>query len=93
MSKMTQTVAKALSTGRNRTVAFVSMAVTAALMVMAPVSALATETATEEGVKKVAEGVGTEGVTIILAILTALVALLVAVIIIPKAVALIRRFV
>lgn len=93
MFKITRTVTEALSTGRSRAVAFVSMVVAAALMVMAPVSALATETATEEGVKKVAEGVGTEGVAIILAILTALVALLVAVIIIPKAVALIRRFV
>lgn len=64
-------------------------------MLILPVASFATEeeSATEKGVKTVAEGVGTEGVTIILAILTALVALLVAVIIIPKAVALIRRFV
>jgi len=55
--------------------------------------ALAGATETETKVKEVAEKVGTEGVSIVLLILTALVGLLVAIIIIPKAIALIRRFV
>jgi len=56
-------------------------------------SAASAESATAEKVKEVAHGVGTEGVEIVLVILTALISLLVAVIIIPKAIALIKRFI
>jgi hypothetical protein len=62
-----------------------------ATMLVLPAASGATETETKVG--EVATQVGTEGVTIVLAILAALVGLLVAIIIIPKAVALIRRFV
>lgn len=66
----------------------------AAMVVTAfPMAALATETETETKVKEVATQVGSEGVVIVLAILSALIALLVAMIVIPKAVALIKRFV
>lgn len=78
---------------RSRSLTFYAMCVAAVTMLVAPAASLAVETPTEEKVKTVAEGVGTEGVAIVLAILGALVALLVAIIIIPKAVALIRRFV
>jgi len=59
----------------------------------APALAGATESETTKKVKEVATGVGTEGVEIVLVILTALISLLVAVIIIPKAIALIKRFI
>jgi hypothetical protein len=66
----------------------------AAVMVAFPAAALATESGTAaSGVKTVAANVGSEGVEIVLAILTALVGLIVAVIIIPKAVGLIKRFI
>lgn len=84
---------KMLNTMRGKLTAILAGIIAGVTMLMLPALSLATETDTEKGVKEVAEGVGTEGVAIILAILTALVALLVAVIIIPKAVALIRRFV
>jgi len=64
----------------------------AASLIVFPVGALAESEATK-GVKKVAEGVSSEGVEIVLAILGALVAILVAVIIIPKAIGLIKRFI
>lgn len=78
---------------RNRYVALCAMAVAGVTMLVAPVASLAAETPTEEKVKTIAESVGTEGVAIILIILTALVGLLVAVIVIPKAIGLIRRFI
>jgi hypothetical protein len=65
----------------------------AASLIVFPAGALATESAATQGVKKVAEGVSSEGVEIVLAILGALVAILVAVIIIPKAIGLIKRFI
>ena len=66
----------------------------AASLIVFPVAAMATEeSAATKGVKKVAEGVSSEGVEIVLAILGALVAILVAVIIIPKAIGLIKRFI
>jgi hypothetical protein len=65
----------------------------AVVMVAFPAAALATESGTASGVKTVAANVGSEGVEIVLAILTALVGLIVAVIIIPKAVGLIKRFI
>jgi hypothetical protein len=65
----------------------------AASLIVFPVGALATESEATKGVKKVAEGVSSEGVEIVLAILGALVAILVAVIIIPKAIGLIKRFI
>jgi hypothetical protein len=71
----------------------VSVMAFGALMAAAPVSALATETETEKGVHEIASKVSEEGVTIVLAILSALVALLVAIIVIPKAIGLIRRFI
>jgi hypothetical protein len=66
---------------------------TAALVVTMPAIAAAEAGETKEKVKEVATKVGSEGVEIVLAILTALIALLVAVIIIPKAVGLIKRFI
>jgi hypothetical protein len=64
-----------------------------ALMALVPGAALATESPTAEKVKEVATKVSSEGVEIILIVLTALVTLIVAVIIIPKAIGFIRRFV
>ena len=93
MVKMSQMVTSGLATANRKRVAFVALLTMAALMALAPVSALAVETETETKVKEVATNVGTEGVTIVLAILAALVGLIVAIIIIPKAVALIRRFI
>jgi hypothetical protein len=58
---------------------------------MLPAVAGATET--KEKVGEVASKVGSEGIEIVLAILTALVGLLVAIIIIPKAIGLIKRFI
>lgn len=66
---------------------------TAGLVVTMPAIASAEAGETKEKVKEVATKVGSEGVEIVLAILTALIALLVAVIIIPKAVGLIKRFI
>ena len=58
-----------------------------------PTAAMATETETEKKVGEIATSVSSEGVVIVLAILSALVTLLVAIIIIPKAIGLIRRFI
>jgi len=68
-------------------------AVMAVILAVLPMAALATETETEKGVKEITTSVSTEGVAIILAVLTGLVALIVAVIVIPKAIGFIRRFV
>lgn len=76
-----------------RMVALGAAALAASVVVALPGMALATETPTEEGVKTIATNVSTEGVKIILIVLTALVALIVAVIVIPKAIGFIRRFV
>ena len=86
-------ILKRLVSNTRYRVAMFSAAVAAAVMAAAPMSALAVETETEKGVKEVATQVSSEGVTIVLAILTALVALIVAIIVIPKAVALIKRFI
>ena len=85
--------ARALAATRRSWVAMGAVAMAALTLLVAPVASLATETETETKVHEIATSVGTEGVAIVLAILSALVALLVAVIIIPKAVALIRRFI
>lgn len=76
---------------KHRTVALVAFCAAGATMAFVPAISGATETETKVG--EVATQVGSEGVAIVLAILTALIGLLVAIIIIPKAVALIRRFV
>jgi hypothetical protein len=77
----------------NKRVLAVSTFVFGALLAAVPASALATETETEKGVHEVATNVSTEGVTIVLAVLTALVGLIVAIIIIPKAIGLVKRFI
>ena len=82
---------KFLSTLRGRFIAGYLALV--AMFVVGPAASLATEGATSTKVKEIATTVGTEGVEIILAVLTALVTLIVAVIIIPKAIGFIRRFV
>lgn len=71
----------------------VALCIAVAMTAVMPVLALATETETESKIKAVTTQVATEGVSIILAVLTGLVALIAAVIIIPKAVGFIRRFV
>lgn len=85
-------VSKGLTGARSRWTAFCVMCFAVALAAV-PGVALATETATEEKIKAVTSQVSTEGVSIVLAVLTGLVALIAAVIIIPKAIGFIRRFV
>lgn len=92
MKVLSHMCSKMLGTPR-RFVAFAAAALAASVVVALPGMALATETPTEEGVKTIATNVSTEGVKIILIVLTALVALIVAVIVIPKAIGFIRRFV
>jgi hypothetical protein len=58
-----------------------------------PSSALAVETEGETKVHEVASQVGSEGITIVLAVLGALVGLIALVIILPKAVKFIKRFI
>jgi hypothetical protein len=83
---------KLLKSGRSRLSALAFLV--AALVIGAlPALAGAVETPTEEGVKKAGESVSSEGVTIIIALLSAMVALIVAVIVIPKAIGFIRRFI
>ena len=77
---------------RTRMLAF-GASIGAGLMVALPSASLATETETEKGVHEVATKVSEEGVVIVLAVLTALVGIIVAIIIIPKAIALVRRFI
>lgn len=77
----------------NRRTVAVSTFVAGAVLAAIPASSLATETPTEEGIKTLTTTVSSEGVEIILAILTGLAALIVAVIVIPKGIALIKRFV
>lgn len=64
-----------------------------ATVMLLPGAALATESATEEKLKTVTTQVSSEGVSIVLAILAGLVALIAAIIIIPKGIAMIRRFI
>jgi len=67
--------------------------VAAAVMVASPMAALATESETEKKLHEVTTQVGSEGVAIVLAILGGLVALIAAIIIIPKGIAMIKRFI
>lgn len=83
-----RTVGQKLNGYRLAAIAFFAAGAT---MALAPALSQATETETKVG--EVATQVGSEGVTIVLAILAALIGLLVAIIIIPKAVGLIRRFI
>lgn len=69
--------------------AFVAMVVLA----VTPVAALATESETEKKLHEVTTQVGSEGVSIVLAILGGLVALIAAIIIIPKGIGMIKRFI
>lgn len=73
-------------------IALVIASVSAFAVAFVP-GAMATESATAEKIKAVATTVSSEGVEIILAVLTALAALIAAVIIIPKAIGFIRRFI
>lgn len=74
-------------------VAAASAFLAAALVAAFPISALAVESATEEKLKTVTTQVSSEGVSIVLAILAGLVALIAAIIIIPKGIAMIKRFI
>lgn len=58
-----------------------------------PGTALATESAGAKAVKEVTTSVSTEGVEIIVAVLTGLVALIALAIVLPKAIGFIRRFI
>ena len=78
---------------RNKLVALFAFSAATATVLVGPAGALATESETAKKVKEVATNVGSEGVEIVLIILTALVSLLVAIIIIPKAIGLIKRFI
>lgn len=79
------------TSARGRIAMFMAGVAAGGTMLVLPAVSGATETETKVG--EVATQVGTEGTTIVLAILAALVGLLVAIIIIPKAIGLIRRFV
>lgn len=89
---MVKLIVRTLS-GMNKRYTMVCAAAFAALVAVFPAAALATESATEEKLKAVTTQVSSEGVSIILAVLTGLVALIAAIIIIPKAIGFIRRFV
>lgn len=78
---------------QSRYVAAVAFVAAALTLAGAPAASLATESETATKIKAVATTVASEGVEIILIVLTALVSLIVAVIIIPKAIGFIRRFV
>ena len=87
-----------ISRAFTRMSAVVHFRVVAATMAVAGVvfgamPALASASETEEKLKSLSESISTEGVKLILIVLTALVALIAAVIIIPKAIGFIRRFV
>ena len=68
-----------------------ALATSTGLIAFAPSMAMATETETEKKLKEVTTQVGSEGVSIVLAILAGLVALIAAVIIIPKGLSMIKR--
>ncbi len=70
-----------------------TMAVAGVVFGAMPALASATPTETETKLEELSSKISTEGVKLILIVLTALVALIAAVIIIPKAIGFIRRFV
>ena len=70
-----------------------ALAVAGLILAAGPMAALATESATEEKLHTVTSQVGSEGVSIVLAILGGLVALIAAIIIIPKGIGMIKRFI
>ena len=70
-----------------------ALGVAGLILAAGPVAAMATPTATETKLGEVTTQVGSEGVSIVLAILGGLVALIAAIIIIPKGIGMIKRFI
>jgi hypothetical protein len=83
---------KVVNTARSHWLAVCAFCV-ASVYAAAPSIAMATESEGEKEVKKVTEGVATEGVVIIIAVLGGLVTLIALSIVLPKAIGFIKRFI